>query len=242
MFSPRLYAILKTVKDTPTTSIDISHHIQRGILLQLRQNSAQTYQQLKPDGVEGNAYNYHLRNLRQAKLISSENKIYSLTAMGQVVADSFSFGSKRLVLRPHAYTHIIVTAGSKVLLYLPTRDPLPNVYCTLSGKIHYGDSYEQSIAREMKRRDLTADYIYRHLCTINVRYQKDDDIVRQRPGTVWHIDYTGPLNESTTPSGSTSWFEIDALQDLPNISPEIAIMLARLKEGSGEPIELTISL
>jgi len=230
------------MKDTPTTAIDLSHHLQRSILLQLRQNGIQTYQQLKPDGVEGNAYNYHLRNLRQAKLISSEDKVYELTAIGHVVADSFSFNAERLVLRPHVYTHIIVTSDDKVLLYNPTRQPLPGIHCFPSGKMHYGDSYTESIEREMHRRDLTNEYTEAFICAINIRYKKGDDIILQRPGTVWHIDYKGPLNESTTPSGSAKWWNIDDVDTIPDITPEVAIVLSRLKEKSHDPIELSATL
>ena len=230
------------MKDTPTTAIDLSHHIQRSILLQLRQNSSQTYQQLKPDGVEGNAYNYHLRNLKQAKLISSEDKIYSLTSMGQVVADSFSFNTGRLILRPHTYTHLVVTAKNKVLLYMPTRQPLPDILCLPSGKLHYNDSFAESITREMKRRDLSDDYTARSLCAINVRYKKGDDIIRQRPGTVWHVEYSGPLNESTTESGSATWYNQKDLTTLKSIAPEVDIVLSRIKMGNSDPIDFTVTV
>ncbi len=76
-----------------TTSIDLSHHVQRDVLLQLRQNGALTYQALKPDGMEGNAYNYHLRLLRQANLIALEGGTYDLTHTGHLVSDAYSFAT-----------------------------------------------------------------------------------------------------------------------------------------------------
>lgn len=230
------------MKDTPTTSVDISHHIQRGILLQLRQNGTQTYQQLKPDGVEGNAYNYHLRNLKQANLINSDDKAYDLTPMGQVVADSFSFQSERLVLRPHVYTHLIVTSGDSILLYHPTRQPLPGVNCLPSGKMHYGDSYETSITRELERRNLTNEFNAQHLCAINMTYEKDGHIVVQRPGNLWHIQYSGPLNESETPSGSAKWWSLNDIDNIPNLTPEVTMALERIRNNSFEPIEFSKSL
>lgn len=230
------------MKDTPTSFVDISHHIQRGILLQLRQNGVQTYQQLKPDGVEGNAYNYHLRSLKQAGLISSEDKNYQLTTMGQVVTDSFSFSSERLVLRPHVYTHILVTSQNKVLLYSPTRQPLPGIMCLPSGKLHYGDTFKSNIVREMNRRDLTGEYEVTSMAPINVCYKKDDAIIRQRPGHLWHIAYTGPLAESATESGSAAWYDIATINDQPAIAAEVAAALTHLKTGSTEPIELTIAV
>lgn len=67
--------------DTPTTNIDLPHYIQRQIIICLRQDVGQSYQNLKPDGVGGDAFNYHLRYLKSADFIQSDEEKYTPTQL-----------------------------------------------------------------------------------------------------------------------------------------------------------------
>lgn len=230
------------MKDLPTTSVDVSHHLQRSILLQLRQKGTLTYQQLKPDGLEGNAYNYHLKNLKTTGLISVTGGFYSLTPTGNIVADAFSFKSSRLVVRPHIYTYLFVTQRDKTLLYTPSRQPLPNVHGFPSGKLHYGDTFKMSIEREMKRRNLHEDYTTSFVCPLNIQYWREDHIIMQRPGNLWHIEYKGDLTISVTPSGNSGWWTKQEIEKLQNITPEVGLGFERIKNNSHDPIDMKISL
>lgn len=230
------------MRDIPTTNIDISHHLQRQILIQLRQNGPQTYAELQPDGVEGNAYNYHLKNLRKASLVVLEDGKYELAPIGHVVADAFSFQTGRLVLRPHMYTYILVTSGSEVLLYRPTRQPMPNTLCLPSGKLHYGDGFEASIAREMARRQLSNEYTVRHICPVTIRYTKENDVVLHRPGSIWHVDYGGEKRVSTTESGTAEWFSVADVLKRNDVTMEVLEGLARIETGTHDSIDMTMTL
>ncbi len=228
--------------DIPTTNIDISHHLQRQVLLQLRQTGGQSYAELKPDGVKGNAYNYHLKNLKTAGLIELKDKLYELTPTGHIVADAFSSQSGRLVLRPHFYTYILVTQGDEVLLYKPSREPIPHLLSLPSGKLHHGDSFETSIKREMARRNLTDNYTAEHICPMTIRYMRDSEVVLHRAGNLWHIDYTGPRETSETASGTSSWFSRQAIADINDITPEIKMGLERIAANDHSPIDMTLTL
>jgi len=228
--------------DIPTTSVDISHHLQRQILLQLRQTGQQTYQQLKPDGVEGNAYNYHLRELKKSHLINQADDGYGLTPTGQLVSDAFSFKTGRLMLRPHQYIALLITQGEKVLVYEPIRRPLAGFLCLPSGKLHYGDSFVEGIAREVARRNLTNNYIVNELCPVNIRYLLSGDVAIQRPGIIWHVDYRGELAERQTESGKTTWHEWNEMLDGDHVLPEVSVALTRLSMGTHLPIDLTYNL
>jgi hypothetical protein len=228
--------------DIPTTSVDISHHLQRQILLRLRQDGSQTYQQIKPDGVEGNAYNYHLRELKKSHLISQDDEGYRLTPTGQLVSDAFSFKTGRLMLRPHHYIALLITQNDQVLVYEPIRRPLAGFFCLPSGKLHYGDSCMDGIAREVERRNLSSQYDVQELCPVNVRYLLNDEVAIQRPGTIWHIDYRGERVERQTESGKTAWHSWTEMLDSDHVLPEVSMALTRLSMGTHLPIDLTYSL
>lgn len=231
-----------TAYNIPTTDIDISHHIQRGIIMRLRQEGPLSYAQLKPGGVEGNAYNYHLRLLKRSGLIELRNDLYHLTHTGHLVSDAFSFASQRLMLRPHHYTTLLVTRHDDVLVYIPILGPKKGKLGLPSGKLHYGDSITSSIAREMERRNLSNDYAYNEISSINIRYLEGAEVVLHRPGVLWHIAYRGEPHEFTSERGQTKWMPIEEVIKSSAILPELLNGLERLKNASHDPIDLAFSL
>ena len=226
----------------PTTDIDISHHIQRGIIMRLRQTGTLSYAKLKPSGVEGNAYNYHLRLLKKSGLIELQNDLYHLTHTGHLVSDAFSFANQRLMLRPHHYTTLLVTQDNKVLVYIPILGPKKGRLGLPSGKLHYRDSIASSIAREMERRNLSSDYTYSELASINVRYLEGAEVVLHRPGVLWHIVYRGECHEFTSERGQTKWMPIEDVKRSHDTLPELSDGLERLKNTSRDPIDCEYSL
>ncbi len=223
--------------DIPTTNIDLSHHIQRHVMMQLRQRGTLTYQQLKPDGIEGNAFNYHLRHLRQRDLVEGGNDGYSLTHKGHLVADGFSSPAARLMMRPYAHVSVLVTAGDQVLLYKATRQPLAGIYTIPSGKMRYGESIADRLNSELERREVHGEYQASFLCMTNFRYMKDGKVIIHRPGALWHVEFGGEQVPGVTPNGTSDWYGRSELAGLEPLSGEIAEALRRVDEGSHEPID-----
>lgn len=226
----------------PTTDIDINHHIQRGIIMRLRQGDPLGYAQLKPSGVEGNAYNYHLRLLKKSGLIELRDDSYHLTHTGHLVSDAFSFASQRLMLRPHHYTTLLITQDDSVLVYIPILGAKQDKLGLPSGKLHYGDSIEQSMAREMERRDLSSDYTYSEISSINIRYLQDGQIVLHRPGVLWHVSYSGECKEFMSERGRTKWMPIREVVQSRNALPELLYGLERLESAPHTSIDLEYPL
>lgn len=238
-----MYDISKAMnRHIATSDIDITHHIQRRILLQLRQNGAKTYAQLKPDGLEGNAYNYHLRELKKAGLITQDSDTYHLTATGHLVSDAFSFANSRLMLRPHYYVTPLITQDEYVLVYIPTREPLSGRLCLPSGKLHYGESIEDALAREMQRRNLVGSYVFSELVPLNVRYESAGEVIIHRPGVVWHVQYKGERVSRHTESGKTVWMLWRQASADKQCLPEVSEALAALQSGKKFLLDTTYQL
>lgn len=224
--------------DISTTSIDLSHHIQRQVIMRLRQNGEQSYQDLKPDGVEGNAFNYHLRSLKKSDFIESTGEKYTLTPKGFLVSDGFSSPVARLMMRPYAHMGIVVTSGDKVLLYRATRRPLDGIYILPTGKMRYGDDLQTSLARELERRGISANYDGKFLCQTNVLYTKNNQVVTHRPGVLWHVEYNDELKSITTQNGVSEWVDLAMIDTLKPISPEVTEALCRIHSHTHDPIDL----
>lgn len=238
----RVYYLYMSPDNIPTTDIDVNHHIQRGILVLLRQEGPQSYAQLKPLGVEGNAYNYHLRLLKKSGLITIQDDVYHLTHTGHLVSDAFSFANHRLMLRPYHYTTPLITQGEDILVYISIRGPKRGRLSLPSGKLHYGDSVKQSIAREMERRYLSSDYSFSDIGSINIRYLLQGSVVLHRPGTLWHVAYRGERRSRTTETGRTEWMSIEAVMQSKDTLPELSGGIERLKNPSRDSLDLEYSL
>lgn len=223
--------------DIPTTAIDLNHHIQRHVIMALRQQGTLPYQSLKIDGVEGNAFNYHLRHLKQRGLIEGTPEGYSLTHKGHLVADGFSSPSARLMMRPYAHLAVLVTSGDYVLLYKAVRQPLAGIYTMPSGKMRYGESIDERLGKELSRREVHGDYEASFLCMSNFRYTKMGKVITYRPGAAWHVNYTGERSKGQTPNGESDWYLLSDVDRLNPVSLEVQQALRRLKDDSHEPID-----
>lgn len=234
--------MVSSSSDISTTNVDLSHYIQREILIHLRQRGPSSYQELKPDGMEGNAYNYHLRLLKRASLLEHIQGKYSLTHVGYLVSDAYSYESRRLMLRPHMYTVLLVVSAGKVLVYRHFAGPLKGRIGLPSGKLHYGEGFVDSIAKETARRQLSAEYTATALGPFNPRYTKVNQPIVHRPGVLWHVEYSGTLAERETTNGRSYWEEWSELMKLPELLPEVGEGLRRLSGVNDQPTDFEYSL
>ena len=93
------------------------HWIQRHILKSLAFTDSQRYTELKPDGVEGNLFQYHARELEKANLIVRHDSGYKLTPAGiDFVADLSQSRAMNRQLPPRVVVMII--AQNKMGEYL----------------------------------------------------------------------------------------------------------------------------
>ncbi len=146
------------------------------------------------------------------------------------------------MLRPHYYVTLLITSGDKVLVYQATRQPLEGKIGLPSGKLHYGDSSADRLKAEVDRRQLTDDFVATSICPINIRYRQDGGMIMHRPGTLWHIDYNGPLLDSRTDSGQAVWMDQAKAMADPTVLPELREGLRRLTDKSSEPIDMVYDL
>lgn len=227
---------MEPMNDYAIDSVDPAHHVQRQILMDLRQHGNRAYQQLKPAGLEGNAYNYHLKILRHAGLINLADSEYALTPLGSLVTDAFSQEKQRLLVRPHYYVYPLIYQGSNILIYQPKRRPGMGKLVLPSGKLHVGESIAVCLRREAKRRNLEINPLqWSPVCTINVRYVNGQGaVVAHRPGVMFSVSYNGPLETAVTDSGESFWVNI---ADIKNDACTPDVMAAvKILQGENVPV------
>jgi ADP-ribose pyrophosphatase YjhB (NUDIX family) len=126
------------------------HHVQMQIFNQLVTAELLRFSDLKPKGMESNAFMYHLNFLQKQGLVEKVPGGYSLTFVGKATAARYSLREKGIRIMPSAISVVILRAkDGEMLLYERARQPYIGAIGFASGKIHLGDTLEAAAYREL---------------------------------------------------------------------------------------------
>jgi hypothetical protein len=165
------------------------HHVQRHVLLLLKEHSTLEYAQLKPVELTGNAFNYHLRALLKTDFVEMNDGLYSLTDQGRLFADVASTASMKVRVRPAHGVLLLIECGDKVMLYESKRQPLIGHKGLVFGKQRIGGSWLDTITFNVCKRHILGEHMHEpeFMTAFSFRYFDDDTLVAHRSGTVWKI-------------------------------------------------------
>jgi ADP-ribose pyrophosphatase YjhB (NUDIX family) len=187
------------------------HHVQMQIFNQLVTAEVRRFSELKPTGMESNAFMYHLTRLVKQGLVEKVTNGYSLTTNGKATATRFSLREKGIRIMPSTISVIILTAsGGEVLMYERARQPYIGDFGFPSGKIHLGDTLRSAAYRELAEK---CDYAEGELELVNrgvfgLVQRVDDVLTNHIIGHVW----VGKVKEKKTcgnHAGRTFWSKWD---------------------------------
>lgn len=220
--------------DEFVSNLDALHHIQQNVLRELTYQQVASHSELLPDGMSGNAFNYHLNFLVKHRLVQKSGRGYTLSPLGRLVVESMSLDSKRFKLRPTVGVLLLLTHDSgKVLTYRSSRQPLIGWAGLPFGKLRIGEDYQETSKRMISRRGIVPDEVkdLRAIAPFNIRYEEGGRLVCHRTGQIWGAVYTGRAHSSETANGASVWLDDDS----PSVEEAV---LAR----AGELNDVTISV
>ena len=125
------------------------HNIQRQILQKLIQGKHR-FSELQPVGVENNLFQYHLRKLIGAKVVSKSDEGYDLTPLGYQLSQQWSTDLQKVRLQPTVVVMLLIRNASSELLALERdKEPFLGKISPPFGKLHYGESLQSAAVREL---------------------------------------------------------------------------------------------
>lgn len=127
------------------------HWIERHLLKQLSFSDSRRYTELKPDGVEGNLFQYHARLLEKRGLISRTEDGYALTSAGKIfVADLSQTKLMHPRKLPRAVVMIVcINAEGQHLLFRWRRQPYRGLVSLPFGRLLYDQSPTTMAAEQL---------------------------------------------------------------------------------------------
>lgn len=130
------------------------HRIEKYVLHRLILSPSSRYAKIKPKGVEGNLFMYHLKKLIKENFIRKKNDgRYELTPAGKLFADKLSLKSFQPRILPNIVTLIACkNQKGEFLLYKRKRQPFLGLIGFPYGKIHLGEKIADAAKRELKEK------------------------------------------------------------------------------------------
>lgn len=205
------------------------HRLQQHILSRLIHYPCLRYADLKPAGIEGNLFMYHLRQLIKAGyLAKAGDGAYCLTVEGQRFADTLSLKTLTPRAQPRIVTLLVCRNQAGEYLFLRRkRQPLLGLVGFPYGKIHLGETIAEAAARELQEKTgLSAQLAHRADGYATIR--QSGDPVSQ---IMFHLFYgenpTGRL-QSETSAGSAFWAPVTAIDHayMPSV-PDLLRLLTK---------------
>ena len=176
----------------------IEHTVQRDILGRLTHVKALRFSELKPAGMENNAFMYHLKQLMVMGYVSQQpDKSYLLTPRGLSYVDTLTLVNKKPRKQPKIIGVIALNDGEgRYLLAKRLVQPTINTWMVPSGKRHFGESPDMHAMRQT-REWIDADIELERRGFLDVRIQHGDELVSHVAGHVYGGVYKGEPPDDT---------------------------------------------
>lgn len=129
------------------------HHIQKHILKTLCYRKWARFRDMKPNNVDSNLYNYHLKLLMKGDMVEKvEGKGYRLSPDGLKFVDHVSIEKFEPRWQPKLLTKVVsINDANEILLWPKHKQPFIGRWSLPSGKMHYDDSsLEAAVRREIQ--------------------------------------------------------------------------------------------
>ena len=170
------------------------HNIQYTIITLLMTNKVRRFSELRPDRVDSNLFQYHLKKLITDGYVEKIAGGYTLSARGLNYADRHSSSLKAERAQPKIIAIVIVrNAKGEVLVVQKPQQPWLGTYHLPAGKVHDGETVTAAGQRELREKTGLDLVEMRQLASVHVTIRLGDIIVSEYYGYVMSCDHNGPL-------------------------------------------------
>jgi 8-oxo-dGTP pyrophosphatase MutT (NUDIX family) len=195
------------------------HNVQYSILTLLMTNKVLRFSELRPNRVDSNLFQYHLKKLITDGYIEKVSGGYTLSARGLNYADRHSSSLKAERSQPKIIAIVIVlNAKGEVLVLQKPQQPWLDTYHLPAGKVHDGEPIAVAGRRELLEKTGLELPDMQQVASVHVTIRLAEIIVSEYYGVVLRCDYNGPLVSGEWYSGD------DKIELCPSVSEVISLL------------------
>lgn len=202
---------------------DIQHHIQRHIMAVLTYKEYARFSEMRPKGIDSNAYSYHLTKLLKNEIILKNGAQYTLSQTGLTYVDRVSADSKKVRTQPKIITMLVVQNGNgDILLQQRNKQPYINQWTLPYGKLHIDDNSVKAAAeRELHEKLGIESTKLVHAGDCYIRVKDDASILTSTLAHIFKF-YSDDIAESDT----VQWVRPHKLMNY-SLAPAVEQIVAR---------------
>lgn len=213
------------IDDTTT----LTHHIQRHMLDVLRRQEFARFRDLRPDGVDSNAFSYHLTQLLKQGIIDKRQAGYTLSTKGLAYIDRVSTSDIRPRRQPKIMTMTVVQDESgNILVRRKQTQPMIHQVTLPTGMLHMEDaSIAEAARREVREKMnlmLTGEMVHVGDCYMAIRH--DGQVMMN---SLLHVFVASVPSSDIPLHDGIFWRSPD---DLADAAPATRRVMARLQQRS----------
>jgi len=193
------------------------------------------FSELRPEGVESNLFQYHLKHTIKEGYVEKVPGGYALSPKGLYFADRHSSQLRDIREQPKIITVLVIkNHEGKVLLQKKQRQPFVGSYHLPAGKIHEKESLIDAAKRELFEKTGINDIELIYAASAHARIYMAGELISDYIGFV----FTGSLNKDR-PENAIWYKEHSGKLDL---APSVAELLRLSDAKDDEPEEIVIDL
>jgi len=219
-----------------------TNSIQLEILIALKYMGQARFRDLNRDNLPTDLFSYHLRALKQKKLISkNSHNLYELTQEGQLYAGRLDEHGYKIQTKLHfSFVCSKTDNNGKKLFLIHTRRKAP--YMGWSGfpsaKIDLNESYVNNAKKKFtSKTGLIGDPIFKGLHHILV--QTDTETVEDKSFMIVKMEGLKGTLRKTSTEGENQWIRLEELEKKELTFPEIKKYIKRIDDDGFQFFEST---
>lgn len=221
-------------------------YIQILILTKLLVSTGLRYSEAHPNNVDDDLYNYHLQFLVKKGYVEKKDDIYLLTKNGKVAVQNLDpTGDLKDLFKVGVLLFVIRESDGvkETLLQRRTRQPYFGDVHNITGKVHLGESIEDSAKRKLlEESGLCADFKFLGIHR-KIRRDEKKAVIED---VIFHVcislNPTGQLQEKNT-FGGNFWADFSTAikhnESNKTKSPQSEEIIKRVKDGNFEFFYIT---
>lgn len=187
----------------------LDHVIQKDIVHVLVTLGNARFSELKPKRVESNLFMYHLNQLIKRGLVEKHGTSYQLTTDGRMFVDRANLDRLVFRVQPKIVNILAVKSGKGNWLLLERlHEPHLNRVGFPSGKLHYGETLEESASRELEEKSGLTGITLKLTGNVAMRFlnKKGDQTINHTIGYVYAAEIKGePELKNDSPYWRSFW-------------------------------------
>ena len=129
------------------------HEIQLSILKKLMFAESVHFAELKPENIENNQFDWHLKQLIKTKFVEKSAYGYKLTVEGRKYCNRFDTDSNKIEMQGKISALMVsmrnINGFNEFLMYTRKKHPFFNCQGFASGKIRWGETVVEAATREL---------------------------------------------------------------------------------------------